>query len=67
MMNHHTIKKKTIEETLQLLQKDGGGDSRSIKLSKMLMGQTLGDKVETETEHFSKTNIITKHAEKARK
>ena len=61
ILGHETIKREIIEETFKLLLNDGGAGNRSIKIAKILMGQTLGDKVEQETEYFSKTNIIAQH------
>ena len=52
------MKKETLEETFKLLQNEGGAGSRSIKIAKIIMGKTLGEKVEKQTEYFSRTDII---------
>ena len=61
LLTHETMKKETLEETFKLLQNDGGAGLRSIKIAKIVMGKTLGEKVEKETEYFLKTDTISNH------
>ena len=48
------------EETLTLLQENGGGD-KTIKLMKMIKGEIFGEKVEKSNEIHSKLNIISNY------
>jgi hypothetical protein len=48
------------EETLKLLQNEGGGD-KIIKLMKMMKGEIFGEKVEKSYENYSKLNIISNY------
>jgi len=48
------------EETIILLQKEGGGD-KTIKLMKMMRGEIFGEKVQKSNENLSKLNIISNY------
>ena len=54
------MKESTKEETLRLLQENGGGD-KTIKLMKMMKGEIFGEKVEKSNEIHSKLNIISNY------
>src|SRR5262249_52455867 len=55
ILTHETMTIETIEETFNMLQNEGGAGLRSIKMAKMMMGETMGDKVQKETDYYSRT------------
>ena len=60
IFSNNKLNESIKEETLTLLQQNGGGD-KTIKLMKMMKGEIFGEKVQKSTQNHFNSNIISNH------